>query len=65
MIRSIGATPIFDLTHVQDLPGVLNGTGQYANTVTGAELRYIQANWAQFQGNVTFINGGVTVGLPW
>ena len=56
-----GRPVIFDLTHVQDLPGVLSGTGQYANTVTGAELRYIQANWAQFQGNVTFIGGGV----PW
>ena len=58
---SSGRPVIFDLTHVQDLPGVLNGTGRFANTVTGAELRYIQANWARFQGNVTFIGGGV----PW
>ncbi len=58
-----GRPVIFDLTNVQDLPGVLSGTGQYANTVTGAELRYIQANWARFKGNVTFIGGATEV--PW
>lgn len=40
---------------------MLIGTGQFANTVTGAELRYIQSNWATFQSNVTFIGCGV----PW
>ena len=60
-----GRPVIFDLTHVQDIPGILSGTGRFANTITGAELRYIQANWARFQGNVTFYNGGVPVGVPW
>ena len=56
-----GRPVIFDLTHMQDIPGVLSGTGRFANTVTGAELRYIQSSWARFQGNVTFIGGLV----PW
>lgn len=56
-----GRPVIFDLTHMEDIPGILNGTGRFANTVTGAELRYIQANWARFQGNVTFLGGAV----PW
>ena len=60
-----GRPVIFDLTHMQDIPGVLSGTGRFANTITGAELRYIQANWARFEGNVTFYNGGVPVGVPW
>jgi hypothetical protein len=32
-----------------------------ADTVTGALL----PNWAQFQGNVTFVSDGVPVGVPW
>lgn len=60
-----GRPVIFDLTNMQDIPGVLSGTGQFANTVTGAELRYIQANWATFQGNVTFYSGGAPAGVPW
>ena len=56
-----GRPVIFDLSNMQDIPGVLNGTGRFANTVTGVELRYIQANWARFQSNVTFMGGPV----PW
>ena len=56
---------IFDLTNMKDIPGVLKGTGQWADSVTGDELRYIQANWARFQGNVTFYQDGVFRGVPW
>ena len=35
-----GRPVIFDLTHMQDLPGILSGTGRFAITVTGAELRF-------------------------
>ena len=55
----------FDLTNVQDLPGVLRGAGKYANTVTAQELRYIQSNWCRFQQNVRFYRNGVEVGAPW
>lgn len=60
-----GRQVIFDLTDMQNIPGVLRGAGQFANTVTGAELRYIQANWTLFQGNVTFISSGAIVSAPW
>jgi hypothetical protein len=60
-----GRPIVFDLTNMKNISGVLSGTGEFANTVTGAELRYIQGNWATFQGNVTFMNGGVSVGVPW
>ena len=62
---SSGRPVIFDLTYVEDLQGVLNGTGEYANTVTGAELRYLEANWARFEANVTFFENGVPIGVPW
>jgi hypothetical protein len=60
-----GRPVIFDLTNMRNTAGVLSGTGVFANTVTGDELRYIQSSWDTFQGNVTFMNGGVTVGVPW
>jgi hypothetical protein len=62
---STGRTVIFDLTNMQDISGTLDGTGPFANTVTGAELRHIQLNWGGFQQNVKFMNGGVYVGVPW
>ena len=60
-----GRPVIFDLTYVEDLEGVLNNTGEWADTVTGSELRYLQANWAEFEANVTFYENGVPVGVPW
>jgi hypothetical protein len=58
----------FDLTNMggaKEVTNVLKGTGQYANTVTAAELRYIQQNWSRFSGNVKFyLNGGEVV-KPW
>lgn len=55
----------FDLTHVEDIQGVLNNRGPYANTVTGRELRYLRQNWNRFEGNTFFYKNGAEVGLPW
>ena len=58
----------FDLTNMGDakeITNVLQGTGQYADTVTGAELRYIQQNWSTFSGNVKFYLNGSEVEKPW
>ena len=55
----------FDLTHVDDLQGVLRGQGEWANTVTAHELRYLQANWSRFQKVTHFYRNGVEVAAPW
>jgi hypothetical protein len=60
-----GRPVIFDLTHMRDIPGVLSGTGKFANTITGQELRYIRANWPQFEGNVKFVKGDAPADPPW
>jgi hypothetical protein len=62
---STGTRVRFDLTHVNDIDGVLRGVGPHAQTVTGAELRHIQANWDVFKQVVTFYNGGAEVLPPW
>ncbi|MDQ2687310.1 MAG: hypothetical protein M3Y28_05530, partial [Armatimonadota bacterium] len=56
---SVTGTPVvFDLTHMENLTGVLAGHGQYAQTITGIELRYIRANWTRFAANVQFYENG-------
>lgn|GEM_PF-1278260 len=55
----------FDLTHVEDLPGVLNNSGEWANTVTGHELRYLQSNWSRFRNVTHFYKNGLEVAAPW
>jgi RHS repeat-associated protein len=55
----------FDLTHVEDLPGVLNNTGEWASTVTAHELRYLQSNWSRFRNVTHFYKNGVEVAAPW
>jgi hypothetical protein len=60
-----GRSIYFDLTYMNDVPGVLNGTA-YPSAITSMELNYINANWTQvFQPVVTFFESGVTVGAPW
>jgi hypothetical protein len=54
-----------NLTHVDDLAGVLGGTGRHAGAVTAQELRFLQANWGRFHANVTFYRGGAEVAAPW
>jgi hypothetical protein len=55
----------FDLTHLHNLDGVLRNTGEHAASVTAQELRYLQANWRRFQGNVNFYRNSVKVAPPW
>ena len=55
----------FDLTHVQNLAGILRGLGPFADDVTAGELRYIMANWDRFRAFVTFYRNGVEVLPPW
>jgi RHS repeat-associated protein len=50
-----GRPIVFDLTNMQEIPGVLDGTSQYAGTVTAMELRHIQANWSSFEPVVKFL----------
>lgn len=55
----------FDLTYADDIYGMLTGTGQYANTVTAHELRYIQFNWSDLSHGVRFYLDGWEVSAPW
>jgi hypothetical protein len=57
----------FDLTNVEDIHGILNNTGRFANTVTAQELRYIRQNWsrAEFKNAVKFYVNDVEVSPPW
>lgn len=54
----------FDLTHMEDVRGVLKGTGRYANTITGHELRYIANSWSVFEPVVTFFYKSRPIRLP-
>lgn len=55
----------FDLTHMDDIAGAIRGTGQYGNTITAQELRFLQENWSQYKGITTFYQNGVEVVAPW
>lgn len=55
----------FDLTNMQDIDGILNGTSQYMNRTTSGELRYIRDNWDRLFGNIKFYNNGKEVSPPW
>jgi len=37
----------FDLTNVEDIHGIFNNTGKFANTITAQELRYLRQNWSR------------------
>ncbi|MEP7051066.1 MAG: hypothetical protein ABJB12_11970, partial [Pseudomonadota bacterium] len=54
----------FDLSNVNDIQGVLNGTA-YVGATTSAELNYLQANWSNFQNQVSFYSNGAEVSAPW
>lgn len=56
---------LFDLTHVLDIEHVLNGTGRYAATITGYELRYLRAHWTRFQSVVQFYENDEMREPPW
>ena len=55
----------FDLTHMEDILGILNNTGKYADTTTAIELRYIRANWVKFNNLVHFYVNDIEVSPPW
>lgn len=55
----------FDLTNMQDIDDILNGTSQYMNRTTSGELRYIRDNWDRLFGNIKFYNNGKEVLPPW
>ncbi|WP_301082543.1 hypothetical protein, partial [Thomasclavelia cocleata] len=60
-----GNTIRFDLTNMEDIQGILNGTSQYQNTVTAGELKYIYNNWHRLSNNVKFYGNGKEVLPPW
>ena len=55
----------FDLTNMQDIDGIMNGTSQYMNRTTSGELRYIRDNWDRLSGNIKFYSNGEEVLPPW
>ena len=55
----------FDLTNMQDIDGILNGTSQYMNRTTSGELRHIHDNWDRLSGNIKFYSNGEEVLPPW
>ncbi len=60
-----GRDVLFDLTHVLDLAGVLDGTGRFATSTTGYELRYLRAHWTRFQSIVQFYENDEMRTPPW
>ncbi len=62
---SLERVVLFDLTNVLDLAGVLNGTGRYAISTTGYELRYLHAHWTRFQSIVQFYENDEMRMPPW
>lgn len=55
----------FDLTNMQGIEGILNGTRPYMNRTTSGELIYIRDNWDRLSGNIKFYNNGEEVLPPW
>ena len=57
----------FDLTNVEDIHGILNNTGRFANTITAQELRYLRQNWSrtEVKNAVKFYVNDVEVSPPW
>ena len=62
---SLGRVVLFDLTYVQDLANVLDGSGRYAGTITGHELRYLRIHWIRFQPIVRFYENDEMRMPPW
>ncbi|NEP81645.1 MAG: hypothetical protein F6K39_27900 [Okeania sp. SIO3B3] len=51
----------FDLTHVEDLDNIFQGTStQFNHKITSMELRHIKENWEDFKDNVIFYFDVVT-----
>lgn len=61
---SEGGEILFDLSHMDDIPGVLAGTSRPTAT-TSLEICYIRDNWGRFSNIVKFFRDGIQVGPPW
>ena len=60
-----GRPVVFDLTNMEDVPGVLDGSA-HADKVTSKELRHIKDNWDdKFKDNVVFCKDGKRADKPW
>jgi hypothetical protein len=55
----------FDLTHMDDVAGLLNRTGPHADKITSIELRHIRDNWSRFRHMTRFYRNGREVPPPW
>ena len=54
----------FDLTYMQNIDGVLNGTYK-PNAITSTELNYIKNNWIRLKESVKFYLNDMEVKAPW
>lgn len=64
-VLSKGNNIHFDLTNMNDIENILNNRGDFADTITSQEIRYLRNNWNRFQGNVKFYRNGEGVNAPW
>jgi len=55
----------FDLTNMQDIPNILKNIGEFADTVTSHELRYIRDNWSRLKNTIRFYKYEREVEPPW
>ena len=63
--RALGRQLHFDLTYMDDIPGVLNNSGLWANKITSYELRHIRDNWNWLYDVVKFYMNDKEVPAPW
>lgn len=61
--QRIGGMIRFDLTHMDDVPGVVAGTS-HQKAITTFELHHLKSNWNKFKNNVVFYQNGKVV-QPW
>jgi hypothetical protein len=61
-----GNTIHFDIGYIKEtLPQMIEGAGDYGQTITAFELRYLKENWARFKDHVKFYQGSAEVAAPW
>jgi hypothetical protein len=53
-ILAEGGVVHFDLTHMRDLTGVLDGEGTWGDAITSHELRWLRRRWDRGEGGVMF-----------
>lgn len=65
MAAASGEAIIFDLTFLEDLSDVLDGTGRFAQAITAIELRYLRRHWSRFEPIVRFYANDQERNPPW